>query len=82
MTTTDPVDSLTLQLLEWVAKRTRTYEEAMEAWRTHCPRFPIWEDAVEAGLIEAIGAAGGLEVRLTDAGGAALRAAGLGKHQD
>ena len=23
----------------------------MEAWRTHCPRFTIWEDALGDGLV-------------------------------
>lgn len=23
----------------------------MEAWQSHCPRFTVWEDACEAGLI-------------------------------
>jgi hypothetical protein len=29
----------------------RTYGEAMDAWRTSCPRLSIWEDAIAAGLI-------------------------------
>ena len=24
----------------------------MEAWRTSCPRMPVWEDAVSDGLVE------------------------------
>ena len=49
---TAATDALRLQLLAWVAEKPRTYREAMEAWRTSCPRLPIWEDAVDAGLIE------------------------------
>lgn len=45
------VSPLTLQLLAWVASRPRTYKDAMEAWRTSCPRMPIWEDAVSDGLV-------------------------------
>jgi hypothetical protein len=26
----------------------------MDAWRTSCPRLPIWEDAVDARLIEVV----------------------------
>ena len=37
--------SLTEQFLAWVADRPRTYAEAMEAWRSSCPRLSIWEDA-------------------------------------
>jgi hypothetical protein len=44
--------SLRLQLLEWLASRPRTYSETLEAWRTSCPRFSIWEDACIDGLIE------------------------------
>jgi hypothetical protein len=43
--------ALTLQLLKWVSERQPTYEEAMEAWRTSCPRLTIWEDAIRDGLI-------------------------------
>ena len=43
--------SLTLQLLEWIAERPRTYAELMEAWKTSCPRLSIWEDACAQGLV-------------------------------
>ena len=46
------VGALTLDLLAWVASDERCYLETMESWRTSCPRLPIWEDAVDAGLIE------------------------------
>ncbi len=46
------VEALILDLIEWVATRERSYEEVMEAWRTSCPRLPVWEDANERGLIE------------------------------
>lgn len=48
----DTVDSLILDLLEWVGPKPRPYGEVMEAWRTSCPRLPVWEDAVERGFIE------------------------------
>lgn len=48
----DPVDALILDLLEWIGPRPRTYREVMEAWRTSCPRLPVWEDANERGYIE------------------------------
>lgn len=44
-------EALVLDLVEWIAKRPRPYAEVMDAWRTSCPRLPIWEDAVEHGLI-------------------------------
>jgi hypothetical protein len=43
--------ALMLQFLDWVASRDRTHAEAMEAWRTSCPRMTIWEDAIDARLI-------------------------------
>jgi hypothetical protein len=45
------VDALILDLLEWLAKGERSYAEVMDAWRTSCPRLPVWEDALDRGLI-------------------------------
>jgi hypothetical protein len=42
--------ALTLQFLSFVADG-RAYGETMEAWRSTCPRTPIWEDAVRDGLV-------------------------------
>jgi hypothetical protein len=41
----------TLELLEWVATRVRTYDDVREAWRTNCPRYAVWDDAVTDGLV-------------------------------
>ena len=35
------LEGLILQFIQWLAKRERTHEEGMEAWRTSCPRLPI-----------------------------------------
>ncbi|MBM4260886.1 MAG: hypothetical protein FJ145_05515 [Deltaproteobacteria bacterium] len=43
---------LMTEFLSWVATRRRTYDEAMAAWQSHCPRATIWEDAITDGLIE------------------------------
>ena len=48
------VSPLTLELLTWISSRPRTYAEAMEAWRSACPRHSVWEDASLAGLIEVV----------------------------
>jgi len=48
----DPVDALILDLLEWIGPRARPYREVIEAWRTSCPRLPVWEDANERGYLE------------------------------
>jgi hypothetical protein len=68
--------ALVLQLLAWVSERPRTYAETMEAWRTSCPRLPVWEDANDGGLVALVpGDAGMREHRvcLTEAGQAFLR---------
>ena len=57
-------ETLILDLLEWLADRPRTYMEVMDAWRTSCPRLSIWEDTLDAGLIDRQGP----NVTLTDEG--------------
>ena len=47
-----PAGHLTLQFLAWIGEAPRSYGEAMDAWRTSCPRLSIWEDALQEGLIE------------------------------
>jgi len=49
-------ESLVLDLLDWIATRPRTRRDVMTVWRTSCPRLPIWEDAVDAGLVTQTGA--------------------------
>ncbi len=62
------------EFLAWVGSRRRTYAEAMEAWRSSCPRLTVWEDALIDGLIQIEG--GGsmrqAEVTLTPKGRALL----------
>jgi hypothetical protein len=64
----DAVSLLMIQFLEWLSSRRRTYAEAMEAWRTSCPRLSVWEDALIDGLIQVEQA----EVTLTPRGRAIL----------
>jgi hypothetical protein len=47
----DAVDALILDLLEWIGPKPRAYAEVMEAWRTSCPRLPVWEEANARGFI-------------------------------
>jgi hypothetical protein len=64
------------EFLSWLSSRRRTYAEAMEAWRSTCPRHTIWEDALVSGLIQ-VGSGGPLqqrEVTLTPRGKAVLDA--------
>jgi hypothetical protein len=48
---TDTLTPLILDFLEWLAARPRPYSEVMETWRTSCPRFTVWEDAVDNGFV-------------------------------
>ena len=48
---TETADSLVLDLVEWVAREPRPYQEVITAWRTSCPRLTIWEDAVDSGYV-------------------------------
>jgi hypothetical protein len=47
----DIVDSLIVDLLEWIGPNARPYTEVIEAWRTSCPRLPVWKEVTERGLI-------------------------------
>jgi len=66
------LDSLILDLCEWVAKAPRTYEEVMDAWRTSCPRLTVWEDAVERDVVRRVRWDGEWMVELTPRGRAFL----------
>jgi hypothetical protein len=62
------------EFLEWVRFRPRTHADVVEAWSSHCPRFTLWEDALDAGLVEldpGPGPAASARVRLTSHGQAA-----------
>lgn len=48
---TDPVEALILDLLEWLEPAPRPYAEVMEAWRTSCPRLPVWEESNDRGFV-------------------------------
>jgi hypothetical protein len=63
------ISALTVQFLAWVAERPRSRTEAMEAWRSTCPRLTIWEDAMIDGLVRLDGDG---EVMLTERGRALL----------
>jgi D-3-phosphoglycerate dehydrogenase len=62
------IESLVLDLLEWVDRQERTYRETMDAWRTSCPRLPVWEEANRRKLVERVSTGGKLIVRVTPAG--------------
>ena len=47
----ETVESLLLDLLEWLEPGPRPYVKVQEAWRTSCPRLPVWEEANKRGFI-------------------------------
>ena len=63
------ITASTVELLTWVAARDRSYQDVVDAWRSNCPRYAVWDDAVTAGLV----VAGRDGVALTERGLAALR---------
>ena len=66
------VDALILDLLEWVLARERGYDEVLDAWRTSCPRLPVWEEANSRGLVSSREDGGRVLVRVTASGLALL----------
>ncbi len=61
--------ALVLDLVEWIASHPRAYSDVMDAWRTSCPRLPIWEDTVDLGFVSCERRDGaGMVVTITTAG--------------
>ena len=74
---TDTLTPLILDFLEWTAARPRSYADAMDIWRTSCPRLTVWEDSVDRGwVVPRRGVDRELLVALTPAGAAFLAASG------
>jgi hypothetical protein len=71
----DTVDNLIIDLLEWIGPGPRPYAEVLDAWRTSCPRLPVWEDANARGFLARSHVPGrGAFVSVTRAGTEHLRA--------
>ena len=69
----ETVEPLLADLVAFVAREERPYLEVMDAWRTSCPRLPVWEEANARGLVARIRGAGGeWLVRATEQGRAFL----------
>jgi hypothetical protein len=66
--------ALILDLVEWIAVKPRRHAEALDAWRTSCPRLSIWEDALALGLIACERRNGDVVVVVTPGGAALLHA--------
>ena len=48
----DTLEPLVLDLLEWIGPRPRPRSEVLDAWRTSCPRLPVWEEAHLRGFVD------------------------------
>jgi enamine deaminase RidA (YjgF/YER057c/UK114 family) len=67
---------LILDLLDWIGPESRPYPEVIDAWRTSCPRLPVWEEANEHGFLEYRDEPGrGMSVSVSERGRAHLRVA-------
>lgn len=62
-------EALVRDLIRWVASEPRPYVEVIDAWHTHCPRLPVWEDALDHRfVVRELSADGELVVRASDEG--------------
>ncbi len=76
MSETETVDALVLDLLEWIGAAPRPYDDVLDAWRTSCPRLPVWEEANARGFVLRRHQPGqGVLVSVSAAGRSALQAA-------
>src|SRR5262249_32734653 len=68
----DPVDStleaLIVDFLLWLAQGEKGYEEVMEAWRTSCPKLPVWEEVNDRGFVSRELLEGRAVIRITGSG--------------
>jgi D-3-phosphoglycerate dehydrogenase len=70
----DTVDTLILDLLEWMGPSPCPCAGVLEAWRASCPRLPVGEDADDRGMIARHRAPGrGAFVSVSAAGAEYLR---------
>jgi len=70
----DPIEPLILDLLEWIGAGSRPYPDVIDAWRTSCPRLPVWEEANSRGFIDRSHTPGSVaRVPVSDAGVAYLK---------
>lgn len=69
------IEPLILDLLEWIGPGARPYDEVIDAWRTSCPRLPVWEEASARGYVVRRHEPGGAAaVEVSAAGRARLQA--------
>lgn len=76
-----PVEHLLLDLVAWVAEEPRAYGDVLDAWRTSCPRLPVWEEAVDRAYVRRVSGRAGAVIHATPAGLAFLAGAGRAVRQ-
>ena len=76
------VDALIVELLLWLGERERTYQGVLDAWRTSCPKLPVWEEANDRGLVIREDVNGRCVVRITSSGCDLLVHRDTGKHHE
>ncbi len=64
----DAPAALVADLLAFVGREGRELDVVLDAWRTSCPRLPIWETALDGGFVALKSSGGGTRVVLTPAG--------------
>jgi hypothetical protein len=64
----DTLTPLILDFLQWIMAGPRSYAEAMETWRTSCPRLTIWEDSIDRELVVLRQSGSTLQVEVTPQG--------------
>ncbi len=71
----ETLEPLIADFVAWLAAEPRAYAEALEVWRTNCPRLTVWEEAHERGLVaRGRGVDGGMVVVPTEKGLGVIRA--------
>jgi hypothetical protein len=63
------LEPLIADFVAWLAAEPRTYHEALEAWRTNCPRLTVWEEAQARGLVARARGADGVALMVATAAG-------------
>lgn len=69
----EPVEALMRDLLLSLDKGEQPYSDLMSAWRTSCPRLPVWEEVNDRGLVARTVRNGEKMVMITEDGRAFLR---------
>ncbi len=68
----ESIEPLLRDLLVSLGNDGRPYAEVMEAWRTSCPRLPVWEEANDRAFVARTRIGSVTMVRLTERGQAFL----------